>query len=496
MKISTILVSFIFLSTVSFGQSQLVKQIGKMYEENKYKEVVTVAGKVNTYLSGEDEKQVDDVLGRSYYALQQYDSAIYFENKALALDNDATWVSGWAYTYRGMAQYRLGKKEESIQDLQKAVRLNKTYNSSEVAKEFLSEIDANSVPGDSCAFYYSQGQYKNAIAEGRRQLQKHDYKSVMELVGAAYVNIHYYDSAIYFERKALAIDNNATLVSGWAHVYLGIALYNSNEKEKAVEELRKAIELNKTSNSVRKAENFLDGIINGRSLVIDSLHQVIKDQLNSNDYRGAANTALTFLATNPNDALAWDQLAIGYCWLHKFDSSLYCGQRAIALDKEQSMISCEAHYYMAIDRFMKNDLQAAEDGFTAAINDHSSANLKKKVKHTLMLIGLDDTYDRWKTMETDNIIFHFQSKKSIDDIDGFMAKYQREYTNASNMLHVPLPKKIDVFVWENDALARNALQNGKEVTYVNTDYCTVHVSPDNSRTSEIMHILGYWQKTN
>lgn len=94
MKSNTILVALVLFSTVALGQGQWSKQIGKMYDENKYREVVTIAGKISTYLSREDEKAVDDVVGRSYYALQMYDSAVYFENKAISLDNDATGTSG------------------------------------------------------------------------------------------------------------------------------------------------------------------------------------------------------------------------------------------------------------------------------------------------------------------------------------------------------------------------------------------------------------------
>jgi len=496
MKVNALLSSFIFLSTVAHGQSQLAKQMSKIYEENKYKEVITLANRINTYLGGDDEKTIHDVVGRSYYALGMYDSAVYFENKALSLDNDATWVSGWAYTYRGMAEYRLGKKDESVLDLQKAISLDKAHNSTEVAKEFLSEVATNSVPGDSCAFYFSQGEYKSAIAEGRKQLQKQDYKSVLELVGAAYVNIHYYDSAIYFSRRALAVDNDATWVSGWAHVNLGVALFNNNEKDKAVEELRKAIELNTTANSVHKAENLLDEIINNKILAIDSLHQVIKDQLKSNNYRGAVGTALAYLATNPGDALAYDQLTSAYCWLHNYDSSLYCGRKALESDKGQSLISCETHYHIAVDRFMKNDLQAADNEFNAASTELANNNLKKKVQHARILTGLDGSYSRWKTVETDNIVFHFQDKKSIDNVDGLMAKYEQEYTNASKMLHMPLPRKISVFVWESEEVVRKAMQYDNEVNYYNSDFCILHTSQDKNRSSELLRIIGFWQKIN
>jgi tetratricopeptide (TPR) repeat protein len=493
MKANTILIALVLFSSVALGQGQWSKQIGKIYDENKYREVVTIAGKISTYLSREDEKDVDDVVGRSYYALQMYDSAVYFENKAISLDNDASGTSGWAYAFRGMAEYRLGKKEESIADLQKAIDLNKTHNSVEVAKEFLGDVNTNSVPDDKCAFYFSQGEYKNAIEEGRRQLQKKEYKSVMQIMGAAYVNLHSYDSAIYFERKALAIDKDATLVSAWAHVNLGIALYNKNEKAQAIEELRKAIALDKTSNSVRRAENFLDGIISGRSLVIDSVHQAIKDQLISSSYRTGANIALAVISANPNDALACDQLSSAYCWLHSYDSSIYYGQKAIALDNEQTMISCESHYNIGIDRFMKNDRQAAEDEFTAAMNDRTSDNLKKKLNRTRTLMGLDDHYDHWKTVERDNIIFHFQNKRSID-ADALMDKYEKEYANAHSALPVQLPKKIDLFVWERDALAKNALQSEGDLGYTNADFCLTHVADDNNRSTQIVRILGYWQK--
>ncbi len=492
MKANIILLVLITAGTTAFGQES--KQIGRIYEEHKYREVITLANRVYTYLSREDEKLTDDLMGRSYYALQMYDSAIYFENKALELDNDATFTSGWAYAYRGMALYRQGKKEESIRDLQKSIELDKTRNSVEVAKDFLDNINNNSVPDDKCDFYYSQGEYKKAIEEGKKQLQKQEYKSILGLLGASYFNIQSYDSTIYFERKAIASDNDATNISGWAHVYLGMALYNKNEKAEAIQELQKAIALNKTSGSARKAENFLDNMINGRMVTIDSLHQAIKDKLIADDYRAAANIAITFLAANPDDALAWDQLTSAYRGLPNYDSSLYCGQRAIALDKEQSIISCEVHYFMGIDRYMKSDKEGVDNEFTATINEHTSDKLRKRVNGTRRIMGLDDTYAHWKTIETDNIIFHFQNKKHIDDADALMEKYEKEYTNVSNILPVTLPKKIDIFVWERDALTRNALANDEDIAYTNANYCVIHVAPDNNRSSQIVYILGHWQK--
>ena len=277
-------------------------------------------------------------------------------------------------------------------------------------------------------------------------------------------------------------------------MYLGMSLYQKNDKEHAIQELRKAIELNKTSNSVRKAENYLDAIISGRSIGVDSLHQVIKDQLNGNNYSGAAQTASLYLHTHPEDALAWDQIATAYCWLHKFDSSLYCGEKAIALDSGQTVISCEAHYHNAICQYMKNSLDAALAEFAAAINERTGDKLKKKVKHAQMQMGLDEQFAHWKTIETDNLVFHFQNKKHLDDADALMEKYIAEYNKTVRVLPTKLPKKIDLFVWEHDSSARVALQNDKEVGYTNTDFCVIHVAPDNYRSSDIMHILGNWQK--
>lgn len=493
MKANTILVTLILLSTAV--RAQYSQQVAKIYDENKYRQVVDIAGRLNAYVPKEDEKVIDDLAGRSYYGLQMYDSAVYFENKALSLDNDESSTSGWAYAYRGMALCRLGKKEEGIADLHKAINLNKTHNSVEVAKEFLDEASAATIPDAKYEFYFSQGEYKAAIDEGRKQLLKQEYKSVMELVGAAYYNIRRYDSAIYFERRAIAADNDATLISGWGHVYLGMALYQKNEKDKAIEELRKAISLDKTSNSVRKAENFLDAILNGRRIVIDSVHQAIKDQLIGGSNRAAAGMALRVLAANPGDALGWNQLAIAYCWLHNYDSSLYCGQKTLETDKEQTVISCDVHYYMGIDRFMKNDREGADNEFTAAINERTSDNTKKRVARARLLMGLDDIYNHWKTVETDDIIFHFQNKKSIEDVDALMGKYEKEYTNARGVLpSPPLPKKIDLFVWEREGFVRSGLQNSKDAAYTDDEFCLAHVVRDNNPGAQIMHILGHWQK--
>jgi tetratricopeptide (TPR) repeat protein len=483
---------FAMLLTGSIPASaQVSKQIIKMYDEHNYQEVITISRAIDIYNSHSDDKIIYDFTGRSYYALQKYDSAVYFEDKALALDNDASSVSGWGYTFKGMALYRLGNKEEAVKNLQMAITLGKTHNSVEAAGEFLDNIKNNAVPDGKYEYYFSQGEYKNAIKEGRRQLDKQPYKDVMEVVGASYFHIHSYDSAIYFERKAIAADNDATEVSGWAHAYLGMALYQNSNKKEAVKELTKAIALDKTSQSVRKAESFLDEIINDRDLPIDSLHQVIKDELNNGNYSAAAGAALSCIATHPGDALGWDQLATAYCWLHNYDSSLYCAQKAIELDGERTVISCNVHYHMGICRFMKSDREGADAEFTKAINDHISLNMKKKVKRAQTLMGLTDKYNGWKTVERDNIVFHFQSRKNIDD--DLMDKYEKEYIKASRVLPVALPKKIDVFVWESQAIDDYQENQEKDLSYTATDYCLVHVAPNNNRSGEILKILSHWQ---
>ncbi len=318
---------------------------------------------------------------------------------------------------------------------------------------------------------------------------------MLELVGAAYNEIHKYDSAIFFERRALAADKDETHVSGWAHVYLGIALFQNSQKDEALAEFRKAIELNKLSGSVHSAEKQIDAIINGRTVAIDSLHQAIKDELNKdNRYRSAANIACAELARNPGDAITWDQLSAAYFWLHNFDSSIYCGRTAIALDKEQSLVSSESHYRLGLARFMINDREGAANEFNAAINDRANDNLRKKVAAARRQMGLTDIYDRWKTRETDDIIFHFQNKRDIDDIDAFMAKYEKEYASARIVLGRPLPRKIDIFVWEREDLARQALGNGKDVAITYPEFCIAHVARDNHNSSTVLNIIGYWQK--
>jgi hypothetical protein len=75
-----------------------------------------------------------------------------------------------------------------------------------------------------------------------------------------------------------------------------------------------------------------------------------------------------------------------------------------------------------------------------------------------------------------------------------MDKYEKEYANAHSALPVQLPKKIDLFVWERDALAKNALQSEGDLGYTNADFCLTHVADDNNRSTQIVRILGYWQK--
>jgi tetratricopeptide (TPR) repeat protein len=124
---------FLLIRFTTLAQNDPVLQ--ELFEKKDHKGIVNFGRNILS-------KDTNDVLGyhligRAYAELGKYDSAIRYLEKAIAMDKDETWISGWSYAYTGYAKYFKGKAAAAKKDLKKCISLNKTKNSVSFAKGFL-----------------------------------------------------------------------------------------------------------------------------------------------------------------------------------------------------------------------------------------------------------------------------------------------------------------------------------------------------------------------
>ena len=74
------------------------------------------------------------ILGRAYADDRLYDSSITFLQKAIDLDNDETYISGWSHAYLCLAYMKTGNTQKGQEEADITIKLNKTQNSVKFAK--------------------------------------------------------------------------------------------------------------------------------------------------------------------------------------------------------------------------------------------------------------------------------------------------------------------------------------------------------------------------
>jgi len=108
---------------------------------------------------------------------------------------------------------------------------------------------------------YAHKKYDEALELSYKLIKnENNPASANELIGRILVDQGKYDAAIPYLQQSLKLDDDKTYISGWSYVYLGRAYIMKGEKEKGVTELKKAIDLKSTANSVKQAQYILDNI--------------------------------------------------------------------------------------------------------------------------------------------------------------------------------------------------------------------------------------------
>jgi tetratricopeptide (TPR) repeat protein len=91
------------------------------FELERYQDVFDEAQKANDVDPACGGTKLVEVQARSYYALEDYDQALVYIDRALALEQYAL-----GYYYRGVIYQALGRKQEAIRDLEFFLSVSKS----------------------------------------------------------------------------------------------------------------------------------------------------------------------------------------------------------------------------------------------------------------------------------------------------------------------------------------------------------------------------------
>ncbi|MGG5210301.1 tetratricopeptide repeat protein [Chryseobacterium sp. MIQD13] len=107
------------------------------------------------------------------------------------------------------------------------------------------------------------------------------------------------------------------------------------------------------------------------------------------------------------------------------------------------------------------------------------------------VLGFDSFYDQWTTIETENMIFHFDPSINQETRNKIVKTRQKAFVKVNEFFETKLPKKIDFFVWGSNDVYNQFLKRSLGFTLAN--YCVSHNRLNQTAGHEITHNLSFWQ---
>ena len=219
----------LFEKQSSARMKEYVEQWDKWMKDNSEANPEIVSS-MNEAETAEQEKRAEQnrMTAQDYFRrafknddLGKYEEAIEDLNKAIELKPDYTY----AYNNRGFAYNNLGQYNRAIEDLDKAIELDPD----------------NTYAYNNRGFAYNNlGQYNRAIEDYDKAIELDpDYARAYNNRGSTYDDLKQYDRAIEDYDKAIELDPDYAL----AYNNRGFAYNNLGQYDRAIEDYDKAIEL-------------------------------------------------------------------------------------------------------------------------------------------------------------------------------------------------------------------------------------------------------------
>ena len=184
-------------------------------------------------------------IGSYYYYKSEYDSSLYFNQKALkiAIDNDLKELEARSYNNIAVDYDDLGKLDKVIEYTMKCLKVN----------EEIGDLDGMASANTSLgSVYFQQGQYEQAINHFKKALEydfQADYKSGIAYdyanLGAAYYKLEQADSSLYYLRKAEVLKKELKDLGNLSlnHINMANIFHDIGQMDSAITHLNQAKEI-------------------------------------------------------------------------------------------------------------------------------------------------------------------------------------------------------------------------------------------------------------
>jgi len=146
------------------------------------------------------------------------------------------------------------------------------------------------------------------------------------------------------------------------------------------------------------------------------------------------------------------------------------------------------YHDLAICYFSLGNKINAERLINSCLELNATRNVVNSAKYLAKILGFDSLYKSWKTVETAHFIFHFQNPTI--NIEKITQEKEQAFYQVNEFFKASLPKKIDYFVWSDDATGSNMLK--RDLAFTQPSLAITHTSPFHTLGHEITHTISYF----
>lgn len=223
----------------------------------------------------------------------------------------------------------------------------------------------------------------------------------------------------------------------------------------------------------------------GQNPQVDELNKLYM----SGDYEETIFRANEFLKNEPNNIDF--NLILGRALTDKndFKTAIPYLELTVKNDKSNSWRKAWALNYLGTCYFMMKNYCNSKSSLNECIKLKATKNVTNSAYKQISLFGYNKFYNNWKTVETDNMIFHFQ-KMDSNSIEKFISTREEAFVNINNFFNSNLPKKIDFFVWDSNNDAKKLLKTS--LGFAHPRFCIVHSHYQQTKGHEIAHVISHY----
>lgn len=216
-------------------------------------------------------------------------------------------------------------------------------------------------------------------------------------------------------------------------------------------------------------------------------------------YEAAIELAREMTRRDSACAEAYEVTGRCYAMLSLYDSAILYFERAILLDADTSYVSAWGHANLGYVLLKKGNKERAVSELNRCVALGMTANSVTFAGRVLDSLGYEPAsrqYPKnylpsWVVIEGRNISFSFQDTAGISRlVRRFMRDYDDAYDTLNAYFHAKLPKKMVVYHWRDEVIAKKILH--RRLAFAMPAQCFCHIGNGHAAGNVIAYLLSYW----